>query len=670
LKKGFFVPFIESCNRTSFLHIKTAQTPYLCGFKNTTAVFLFYSVGNKLLEMKFDRNTVIGFSLLAILFFLFFYFNNKQQAEHQKQQQIEKAREDSIVRANQPKVDSNIVRQQQAVADSQNNISQAGRFPNAANGTEAITTVENELFKISFSNKGGQPVGVELKKFKGIDSLPVKLAADAFNKLSYRINTANNQTSETANLFFETGPVQKLAEGLQTISFTLNTGDSGNVTNAITHRYTIKPNDYMIGFDVVLNEPGQLLTQGDLNLTWQYVAHQQETSLSFEKENTQIGYIENGDFDYHTIIRRNSIKFNEGPVQWIGVRQRFFNTFLVANDKFASGEMEWTIPENETDQTVVKSTANMKLKVAAGNTATVPFQIFYGPSDFKILKNEGQGFEDLVNLGQGPYAFVEPINRYIVLPVWNFIKGFVSNFGLVIALLTLFIRLLISPLSYKSYLSGAKMKALRPEIAKLREKFGGDQQQMSMEQMKLFREAGVNPLGGCIPALLQIPIFFALYSFFNSSVDLRGADFLWSTDLSAFDAPIKFGFHIPLLGDHLSLFTITAVLTSLLISIYSMSMSPDQSNPLLKWMPYIFPFFLLFIFNRLPSALTWYYTVSNLITLALQFVIQNYIIDHNKILAKIEENRKKPKQKSKWQQRVEEMQEQQKKMREAQQKKK
>jgi YidC/Oxa1 family membrane protein insertase len=212
------------------------------------------------------------------------------------------------------------------------------------------------------------------------------------------------------------------------------------------------------------------------------------------------------------------------------------------------------------------------------------------------------------------------------------------------------------------------MKALRPEIAALREKHGGDQQAMSMEQMKLFREAGVNPLGGCIPALLQIPIFFALYSFFNASADLRGTSFLWADDLSAFDDVIKLGVNIPLLGSHLSLFTITAVLTSFLISVYSMSMTPDQSNPVLKYLPYIFPIFLLFIFNSLPSALTWYYTVSNIITLILQFVIQNYIIDHNKIVAKIEENRKKPKTKSKWQERLEQMQEQQKKMKEIKQK--
>ena len=253
------------------------------------------------------------------------------------------------------------------------------------------------------------------------------------------------------------------------------------------------------------------------------------------------------------------------------------------------------------------------------------------------------------------------------MPIFDFLKSLAGSMGLAIALLTIFIKLITSPLLYKSYVSGAKMKMLRPEIAKLKEKHGGDQQAMSMDQMKLFREAGVNPLGGCLPALLQIPIFFALFSLFNSDIALRGAEFLWSHDLAAFDAPIRFGFHIPLLGSHLSLFNIAAVATSFMISIYSMSMTPDQSNPVMKYMPYIFPVFLLFFFNNLPSALTWYYTVSNVITLILQFVIQHYIIDHDKIMAKIELNRKKPKTKSKWQERMEQMQEQQKKLKDMQQ---
>jgi YidC/Oxa1 family membrane protein insertase len=522
--------------------------------------------------------------------------------------------------------------------------------------------INTELLKIVFTNKGGQPKYIELKKFKNMDSGHVKLAASDFDKISYSINTGNN-SAQTSDLYFQPGTAVKNADGSQTISFQLRPSDSAG-TNSIVHQYVVKPNDYMLDFDVQLNGADKLLEKGVMNLNWQYTAAQQESDIDFEKQNTQIGYVEDGEFDYHTIGRRSTVSFDK-PVKWIGVRQRFFNTFLVAKNNFASGKMNWEVPPDE-KKIVSKAVSDMRVEVPA--TGKVNFNIFYGPADYHMLQKYDLQMGKLINLGQGMYAFVRPLNKYVVLPVWDFIKSFVSNYGWVIAFLTLFIRLIISPLSYKSYLSGAKMKALRPEIAKLKEKFGADQQAMSMEQMKLFREAGVNPLGGCIPALLQIPIFFALYSFFSSSVDLRGADFLWAKDLSAFDDVIKFGVHIPLLGSHLSLFTITAVLTSLLISVYSMSMSPDQSNPVLKYMPYIFPVFLLFIFNRLPSALTWYYTVSNIITLILQFVIQNYIIDHDKILTQIAENRKKPKTKSKWQERMEQMQEQQKKMQEMQKK--
>ncbi|MCF3111803.1 membrane protein insertase YidC [Niabella sp. CC-SYL272] len=614
--------------------------------------------------MNFDRNTIIGFGLLAVLFFFYFYYNNLQQGAHQKEQ----ARKDSIANALRPKLDTAALRQDSLRADSQRHVTSAGVFLNAAQGAEQLVTAENEVFKIAFTNKGGQPKFVELKKFKNaLDSQQVKLAATDFNKISYAINTAANQSAQTGDLYFSNGKVTPGPDGSQVVTFELKSGDSTAASSAIVHQFIIHPNQYKIDFNISLSQPGSLLSQGVMNMTWQYDAAQQESDIEFEKQNTQIGYMEDGNFDYHTIGRKDHVNF-EKEVNWIGVRQRFFNTFLVAKDHFSGGKISWTIPP-DANKEVVKSTANMQLKVPAGNAATVPMSIYYGPADYNILKSYDNGFSKMVNLGQGMYAFVRPLNQYVIIPVFNFMKGFVSSYGIVIALLTLVIRLLISPLTYKSYLSGAKMKALRPEIATLKEKFGTDQQAMSMEQMKLFREAGVNPLGGCIPALFQIPIFFALYSFFNSSVDLRGADFLWASDLSAFDDPIKFGIHIPLLGSHLSLFTITATVTSLLISIYSMSMSPDQSNPMMKYMPYIFPVFLLFIFNRLPSALTWYYTVSNLITLALQFVIQNYIIDHDKILARIQENRKKPKTKSKWQERLEQMQEQQKQMQEQRKKK-
>ncbi|MGQ0738447.1 MAG: membrane protein insertase YidC [Bacteroidota bacterium] len=613
--------------------------------------------------MKFDRNTVLGFVILAALFFGYFYYTNKEQSAYRKKN-AEKARKeqavtDSIAKLNKPKQDL-----LNRIQDSLTTITNAGTFSGAADTTEKTVTLHNELIKVIFSNKGGQIRKVELKNFKGQDSLPVKLAASSFDNLSYTINTgtaASQKAAETSDLYFPTVDTISNADGSSKVVFVLS--DSSG--RSVTHEYTIRPNDYLIDFTVRLNKTGLLLEKGVMNLSWKYAAVQQESDISYEKQNTQVGYVKDGSFDYHTIARKSSRVFDES-VNWIGIRQRFFYGILIAKNNFSSGAMEWTIPP-DTAKTVVNSTANMKLTVPAGAASEVSFSMYYGPSDYHILKKYGMKFEKLINLGQGPYQFVRPINKFLVLPIFDLFNNLTKNPGLAIVLLTLIIRLLISPLTYKSYLSGAKMKALRPEISKLKEKLGDDRQAMSMEQMKLFREAGVNPLGGCIPALLQIPIFFALFSFFNSEPALRGAEFLWANDLAAYDDPIKFGFHIPLLGSHLSLFNILACATSFLISWYSMSMTPDQSNPVLKYMPYIFPVFLLFFFNRLPSGLTWYYTVSNLITLALQFVIQNYIIDHNKILAKIEENRKKPKTKSKWQERLEQVQEQQKKMKETQQ---
>lgn len=615
--------------------------------------------------MKFDRNTILGFVILALLFFGYFYYTNKEQSAYRKkkleEQRVEQARMDSLDKLNQPKRDS-VARVQDSIMKVTNPTVVFG----AGDSTEKTIMIENALMKVTFTNKGGKIKMVELKNYKGRDSLPLRLAASDFDDLSYTINTGSSSTQKTAatgNLFFAAGDTAIQADGNKTIAFTLTPPDSSG--RSIMHEYSIRPNDYMIDFTVKMSGADQLLTQGIMNLTWQYAAAQQEPDISYEKQNTQVGYVKDGSFDYHTIGRKSSRNFDE-KVNWVGIRQRFFYGILTAKNDFSSGAMEWTIPP-DTAKTVVRSTANMKVSVPAGSPSVVSFSLYYGPSDYHILKGYGKKYDKLINLGQGPYAFVRPINKFLILPIFDFFNGLAKNPGLAIVLLTLFIRLLISPLTYSSYLSGAKMKALRPEISKLKEKFGEDRQAMSMEQMKLFREAGVNPLGGCIPALLQIPIFFALFSFFNSEPSLREASFLWASDLSAYDDPIRFGFHIPLLGSHLSLFNILACITSFIISWYSMSMTPDQSNPVLKYMPYIFPVFLLFFFNRLPSGLTWYYTVSNLVTLALQFVIQNYIIDHNKILAKIEANRKKPKTKSKWQERLEQMQEQQKKVKEMQQ---
>src|SRR5690606_34630673 len=269
-----------------------------------------------------------------------------------------------------------------------------------------------------------------------------------------------------------------------------------------------------------------------------------------------------------------------------------------------SAQTQWVVPADTNQNYIARMTTQARADV--GTNGSLALQMFYGPSEYKILKSYGIGMEEIVPYGSGIFAFVKYINRHLLLPVFDFFQKHIAYMGIVILLLTLFIRLITSPILYKSYLSGAKMKALKPEVDALRAKFTDpktkqlDQQAFGMEQMKLWRSAGVNPLGGCLPALLQIPIFMSLYYFFQSNIDLRGKGFLWATDLSTYDEWLTLPFNIPFYGDHVSLFTLTATITSLLISVYSMSQMQDNTNPLMKYMPYIFPIFLLGIFNSMP----------------------------------------------------------------------
>lgn len=602
--------------------------------------------------MQFDKNAIIGFVLLALMFLGYFYFTRTGQLEAEKQK---KHVQDSLA-ALQPKVDSNAVRIDSVSKANQNQLAAAGQFQSVLSGAEKETILENEVLKIVFTNKGGQPKLVQLKQYKSIDSQGVKLVNGGFDKITYPINTEANRSIQVSDLYFAGGETMKTADGGQSISYQLK--DSSG--RSIVHQFTLRPGNYMVDWNVEINGTNSLLTQNNLNLTWQNQVMQHEKDITTEKRETQVGFWIKDDYDYFTLGRSYDKQF-ESPIKWLSVKQKFFNTTLIAKNNFTSGSITCT-ENHDTTGVITNATSNLKMVLAAGNTSNIPFQIYYGPNDYKILKTYDLGLQNVINLGQGIYAFVKYINKWLVMPVFDFFKKFVGSFGLVIALLTIFIRVLTSPLLYTSYLSGAKMKALRPELDILKAKHKDDQQAYAMEQMKVFRSAGVNPLGGCMPALLQIPIFFSLYSFFNSAIALRGESFLWSKDLSSYDSIINFGLKIPFYGDHVSLFTILATGTSLLISIYGMSQTPTQDNPMMKYMPYIFPVMLLGVFNNLPSALTWYYTVSNVITLTLQYVIQNFIINHDKILAQLETNKKKPKTKSKWQERLEQMQETQKRL--------
>ncbi|MEO6868944.1 MAG: membrane protein insertase YidC [Ginsengibacter sp.] len=595
-----------------------------------------------------DKNTIIGFGLLALLFFGYFFYTQQGQVAMEKQKQHI---QDSLARL-QPKIDSSI---QNTIQDSLRS-KEINNSPASLADTvkEQLTVVENNLVKITFTNKGAQPKIVELKKFKAFDGKALLLTDGTFSNFSYAINTGNNHTAQSNTLIFNLPQVIPTENNGKRILFEMQLPGG----EKISHEYTLRPDDYMIDLNISLNGSSRLMTQNTLNLVWTAKAKKQERDIEWETQQSHVSYVESGEYDFeHLATGKDDDKKFTKPLDWIALNQQFFVNSIVAKNKFSSGEVKWVSPKDTALNIIGEATASLHLNLPQGDNVVVPLQLYYGPSDYKILKSYGNEMYNMVPLGSGIFAFVKYVNRGFIMPVFNFLSARMVSYGLIIALMTIIIRLLISPLTYQSYLSGAKMKLLKPEIEVLKEKFKDDKQAFGMEQMKLFKSAGVNPLGGCIPALLQIPIFFALYNFFNSNITLRGQSFWWAKDLSTYDSIYNLPFSIPFYGDHVSLFTIFAVITSLLISIYGMSNMQDNSNPVMKYLPYIFPIILLGVFNRLPSALTWYYTVSNVITLLIQFVIQKYIIDHEKILAKLQENKKKPASKSKWQERITAMQE-------------
>jgi len=586
-----------------------------------------------------------------VLLFGYIYMGQKGQDAVQKQKQHML---DSLARIKALNIDSATAHQDSLHNDTISRLNSAGQFSAKVLGAEQLTVVENDLVKITFTNRGAEPKQVELKNFKRFDGKPLLLVSPGDQDFNYLILTGGGKTARTSDLYFSGGTVEKQGDN-QVLKYELK----DSLGHSIIHEYILAPHQYMTQFNIHVDGALQLLPESTLNIAWSFTALPQEKDLVYEKSNTTVSYLDNNGYDYKTLTTSGDKSLEN--LTWFGTKQRFFNNTIISKENKMGASLHWTVLPDSLRQLATVDVA-LTIKLTPSGSVNVPLEWYAGPNDYHILKAYGLHLEEDVHMGNGIYAFVKYVNRWIVIPVFDFFHSYVASFGLVILLLTFVIRIVISPLTYSSYLSGAKMRVLRPEIDELKKKYKDDQQTFGMEQMKLFRTAGVNPLGGCIPAVLQIPIFFALYSFFASNIALRGQPFLWSHDLSTYDSIYNLPFTIPLYGDHVSLFTLTAIISSFLIQISNMNMTPDQNNPMMKYMPYIFPVILLGVFNKLPSGLTWYYTVSNVITLLIQLVIQKFIIDEKKIHAQLQENKKKPKSKSKWQERLEAIQETQKKV--------
>ncbi|PSL31751.1 membrane protein insertase YidC [Chitinophaga ginsengisoli] len=600
-----------------------------------------------------DRNSVIGFVLLGVLFVGYIFYNQKQQVTAKR----EKDRQDSIANLNKPKPVDTASYTTAGVPDSTKLVGAYGAFAGAANGTQQTAVLENKVVKITFSNHGGQPSLVQLKQFKDFQGKPLMLVNSSFNRISLQVPANNNTLLNTADLYFTGGNVQQLPDGSQAIAYRLPTSNPGQYLEFV---YTLKQDGYAVDFDIHAIGLENVLPAGQktLSLQWDSQNDKQEKDMQNERLNNQVHYRNtDGKHDYFTLGRTSHEKLDT-RLEWLSVKQQFFNTTLIARNeaRFAGAEVNTKVPES--GNIVGQTFATLEIPYNRAHDFTFPIEIYYGPNHYKTLKSFDIGLESIIPLGSGIFAFVKYVNKWVIIPVFNFLSGFIGNYGIIIILLTLFIRLLIAPFTYQSYVSQAKMKVLKPEIDELKAKYADDQQTFGMEQMKLFKSAGVNPLGGCLPAVMQLPILVAMYSFFPSSIELRQESFLWAKDLSAYDSILDLPFTIPFYGNHVSLFTLLMTATSLMLAFNNRGMA-DQSNPVMKYMPYVFPVMLLGIFNRLASALTFYYFLSNVISIGLQWVIQKFFVNHDKIHAQIQENKKKPAGKSKWQGKLEEMQKRQ-----------
>lgn len=593
-----------------------------------------------------DRNTVIGFGLLALLLIGYITYN-----QHEQKVFYEKKHADSVAYAvahPRPVVDSSRVASiaNAAVTDSATE-AQRRLLPPAFNGVAQTVTLENSKVSLQFSTKGAFPTAAMLKEFKTYYKKPLYLFNGAGNNFSAILPVDNGRS--TADLYFQ--PITRQEpNGDKTIDFSADMGGGKKVDIV----YTLPADDYMMRCAIVLTG----MPTSSVPLTWQVQGLHTEKVIDNERLATQFYYRnKDGESDYFTIRNEEKVVHNDAPSSWIGFRKQYFSTALIADDAFSKMDIKAFTKSGDSD-VVAQHTATLQLPLKGGaNGQSGSLRWYIGPNDYKVLKSYKMHLDDMVPLGFGVMAFVKYINKGILIPIFYFLAGIVKNYAVVIMLLTVFIRLILSFFTYKSYLSSAKMRVLKPELDELRARIGDDQQKFGMEQMKLYRSAGVNPLGGCLPMLFQLPILLSMYYMFPSFIEFRQKSFLWADDLSTYDSVLNFGFNIPFYGDHLSLFTLLMTASSLFLALYNRNMTPqDPNNPMMKYMPFVFPIILMGVFNKMAAALTFYYTFSNILSIVQQFVIQKYFIDEKAIHAQLQENKNKPATPSKWAQKLEEMQ--------------
>ncbi len=620
-------------------------------------------------KKKLDLNSIIGFTLIFGIMMWIMYQNQPTEADIQAEKAKAELQDKSLANKQDkmPTKTASITTDSLELSKMKQSLGDFSYSASLPSAKSTFTTIENEYLFIKIANKGGYIAQATLKKFKQFTKNSgkiVNLIKDNNASLNLELQTTDNRVLNTKELYFE--PTLTKENGNQVLSMKLKAGEN----KYLEYKYTLKPKDYMLDFDVQSKGLSNVLnTSKPANLEWDLKGYRNEKSISYENRNTDLRF-EYEDGKNNDLGQGENKEETANKLTYVAFKQQFFSSILlsktpISNAKVFSNNL---VKEEQTDTIFTKQfKTTLPLNFSKGELA-YQMNWYYGPSDYQLLKSYDKNLQEIIPLGWGIFGW---INKFIFIPLYGFLSTYIS-YGIAIIIFTLIIKFAMSPITYKSFLSQAKMKVMRPEINELNEKFSKDPMKKQQETMKLYNKAGVNPMAGCVPALIQLPFMYASFQFFPSAFELRQKSFLWSDDLSSFDSIFTWKQHIPILssvyGNHVSLF---ALLAAIAIFFYTKMTAGDQQMQapqqdgmpdmakIMKIMLYLSPIMMLLFFNNYGSGLSLYNLVSNVVTIGIMLIIKNYIVDEKKIHAQIQENKlKEPKKQSKFQQKLQQVMEQ------------
>ena len=612
-----------------------------------------------------DKNTITGFVLIGLILFGFTWYQSRQydkQMAYQAQLDSIAAVERAAGMAAESIADSlqASAAEEGAAASVQGKtaIYKDSLLNLASGGEERIVTISNDKIEVAFTTKGAQPYSAKVKEYRNYDSTDLYIFRPGASEMGIGIYAG--ETINTKDFYFDV-----IEATDSSAAFSLQFAGGGS----IIQRYALSEGSYMMTNTLTFKDMDNVIPRNATfcDFDWALTIPRMEKGYKNEMQYSKVDYYFDGEKKPEEIGRgRNASKRIENSLEWFAFQQQFFSAIVRPDSRFSSGQVSVEFhPEDDPQRNLMDCGAKMRSGFQISDNVVMVKDFYLGPNHYQTLKSYGRKYEKIIPLGGWLVGW---FTKFVIIPLFNFLHRFISNFGIIILLMTLFIKIVVLPFSYKSYSSSAKMQAIKPEIDKLNEKYPKEEDALKKQQamMDIYKRAGINPMGGCLPMLLQFPILWAMFRFFPASIELRQQSFLWADDLSAYDSIIDFGMRIPLIGDHISLFALLMALSMFFYSKISMQgqMSGNDPNTAsMRFMSvYMMPIMMFFICNSLSSGLSYYYLLSNLITMLETFIIKKFFVRPEDVLARLKASEGKPQPKSKWQKRLEEAQKMQQQM--------